>query len=146
MITIKANENEYKIEYGFAAAENKDIVQKMFNIASGVYFTKAQSASNEMSMYLIGTSELVGDIAGICKSAFYVGFLENNPVSPEESNSIMKIYMKENNLNFLTLYQQIRQCMEDDGFFELSGINAMLSEISASVKKSTAKKKVVSMK
>ena len=33
--------------------------------------------------------------------------------------------MKENKLSFKMLYEELRQCMEDDGFFDLSGLREM---------------------
>ena len=144
MINIKVNEEEYKIEFGFEAAENKDIVQKMFNIRSGAYFVKnAQVSNGEAEAVINGTSDMVADIASICTSAFYAGMLEHNPVSAEEAKSIMKEYMRANKLNFFTLYKQLGECMEDDGFFELSGITAMIREMSKPVSKKTANKKQI---
>lgn len=144
MINIKVNEEEYKIEFGFEAAENKDIVQKMFNIRSGAYFVKnAQVSNGEAEAVIKGTSDMVADIASVCTSAFYAGMLEHNPVSAEEAKSIMKEYMRANKLNFFTLYKQLGECMEDDGFFELSGITAMIQEMSKPVSKKTANKKQI---
>ena len=144
MINIKVNEEEYKIEFSFEAAENKDIVQKMFNIRSGAYFVKNAPTSNgEAETVINGTSDMVADIASICTSAFYAGMLENNPVSAKEAKSIMKEYMKANKLNFFTLYKQLGECMEDDGFFELSGITAMIQAMSKPVSKKIANKKQI---
>ena len=40
MKIITINNKEYTLEYTFKAAEHRDTVQKMFNIASGAYVAK----------------------------------------------------------------------------------------------------------
>ena len=68
---------------------------------------------------------MIAELPHICVTAFYAGLLENNPVSQEEAKTLMKAYMKENKLSFKMLYEELRQCMEDDGFFDLSGLREM---------------------
>lgn len=139
MKTIQIAGNEYTLEFSFAAAEHKSIVQKMFNALSGGYiFKHAQigangDQSNSAEAMIDGTAELVSEIPHICKDAFYAGLLEHNPVSMEESSNLMKAYMKENKLSFNKLYREIQTIMEDDGFFDLTGITEMLEEMNKTV-------------
>lgn len=128
MKTITINGKDLKLEFTYEAAECKELVQKMFGVVSGAYILKNGSKGKAAAIY-DGTAEMVGEIPQICKIAFYAGLLENNPVSVDESKELMKSYMKDNKLSYAGLYKEIKQCMEDDGFFELSGLNEMLRDM-----------------
>lgn len=130
MKNITINGQEYKIEFSFEAAEHKQTVQMMFNVLSGAYFFRNGKDSDKVAMAMInGVSEMVADIPHIAKTAFYAALLENNPVSVQESSDLMKQYMKDNKLSFNGLYEELKQCMEDDGFFDLSGLTEMIQKM-----------------
>lgn len=133
MKIIKIGEKEYKLEYTFAAAEHKETVQAMFNIMSGAYVIKnSPTKENEQSSttaMLNGVSEMVADIPHIVKTAFYAGLIENHKITEEQSYQLLKQYMIENKISFKKMYEDIRSYMEQDGFFELSGLNEMIEEM-----------------
>lgn len=141
MKLITVDGKEYKLEYSFMAVEHKETVQKMFDVLSGAYMIRkagiiedgggtSDSVANAM---LDGTGEMVADIPHIVKTAFYSGLLENHGVSESEAYEIMKAYMKENKISFKKLFDDIKECMEDDGFFDLSGLMDMLTEMEATM-------------
>lgn len=131
MKTITVNNKEYKLEFSIEAAEYKDIVQKMFKVLSGAYIVEeAQDMNNPTSMEIInGTANMIGDTADICKTAFYAALLEHNPLTHEESIRVMREYMKIRKLSYKTLNDELRKMMEDDGFFNLSGLNDMIKQM-----------------
>lgn len=140
MKTLIIGGNEYILEYSFEAAEHRGTVQKMFNVLSGAYLArqgvKGDETDKEVAAVMVdGVSAMVADIPHIVKTAFYSGLLENNPVSEEEANALMKQYMKENKISYNKLYEDIKTCMEEDGFFDLSGLTDMLKSMSQSMKK-----------
>ena len=145
MKTLTIGGNEYKLEYTFEASENRDTVQKMFKVLSGAYLmrkgvvideTDEEKAKEAMVNAMIdGSAEMVADVPHIVKSAFYAGLLEHNPKSEEEAYSLMKEYMKENKISYRKLFEDIKECMEDDGFFDLSGLTEMLQEMNGTPKK-----------
>lgn len=149
MKTLTINGNEYKLEFTFEASEHKDTVQKMFKILSGAYLmrkgvviddTDEEKAKEAMINAMIdGSAEMVADVPHIVRSAFYAGLLEHNPKSEEEAYSLMKEYMKENKISYRKLFEDIKECMEDDGFFDLSGLTEMLQEMNGGAKKKTPK-------
>lgn len=127
------DKKEYQIEFTFGAAECKDLVQKMFNILSGAFIFKHVSDEKSSAIAMIdGTAEMVAEIPHICKVAFYAGFLESNPVTQEESTVLMKKYMKETKLSYNGLYEFLKVCMEEDGFFDLSGLTEMIQKMNES--------------
>lgn len=136
MKTIKIGEKEYQMEFTFEAAECKGLVQSMFELLSGAYFAKKGLASEgnkaaTAAAMIDGTSEMVADVPHICRIAFYAGLLEHNPVSEGEAKELMKQYMKENKLSFNKLFEDLKQYMEDDGFFDLSGLTDMIQKMNA---------------
>lgn len=134
MKVLNIGGKEYKLEYSFEAAEHRDTVQKMFNVLSGAYLVRSgitgEEKKDEVAGAMIdGVSAMVADIPHIVKTAFYSGLLENNPVSEDEAVSLMKQYMKENKIGYNKLYEEIKSCMEDDGFFDLSGLTDMIQSM-----------------
>lgn len=131
MKTITVNGNEYKLTFSFEAAEYKDIVQKMFKVLCGAYVVEqAEDMQNPTTKDIVnGTASMIGDTADICITAFYAGLLEENPLSHEEAKTVMRDYMKENKLSYKKLYDELRNCMETDGFFDLSGLNDMIQQM-----------------
>ena len=145
MKTLKIGEKDYTLEYSFMAAEHNETVQKMFNVVSGAYLIKraniAEENKEDIAFAMIeGTGEMVADIPHIVKTAFYSGLLENHNVSQEEAYALMKQYMKENKISFRKLFDDIKECMEEDGFFDLSGLTEMLEEMNKSVEEQTKKR------
>lgn len=139
MKTITVNGKELKLEYSFEAAENRNVVQKMFCLISGAYMFKKidnpEASEIEMTYALFdGSAEMLSEVPHICRDAFYAGLLENNPVSENEAKNLMKQYMKVNKLSFLKLYEEISKIMQDDGFFELSGIKEMVEHMDEAAK------------
>lgn len=139
MKTITVNDVIYTLEYSFEAAEHKQTVQNMFNIMSGAYLLKGvtdidkDNKENVAIAMIEGTGDMVSDIPLIVKTAFYAGLLENHSFSEEEAHLIMKEYMKENKISFKKLFDDIKECMEEDGFFDLSGLTDMITEMNQSV-------------
>lgn len=145
MLNLKIGEKDYTLEYSFMAAEHNETVQKMFNVVSGAYLIKKTNLTGDnkediASAMIEGTGEMVADIPHIVKTAFYSGLLENHDVSQEEAYTLMKQYMKENKISFKKLFDDIKKCMEDDGFFDLSGLTEMMEEMNKSVETQTKKR------
>lgn len=134
MLEISINKKTYTLEYSFKAIKHKKLLKMMFDVMSGAYTAKKiiqageDNPANSLIAMFDGSSDMVADIPEICEIAFYAGLLENNPVSEEESYELMKQYMKENKVSFKKLYEDIRKCMEDDGFFDLSGLTETLEQ------------------
>lgn len=131
MKELTINGKDYKLEFSFDAAERKDFVSMMFRQVSGAAIIgNAKDIENPTAAEMIdGSINMISDLPHVCITGFYVGLLENNPVEKDEAKSLMKSYMKEKKIGFLDLYDELKQCMEDDGFFELSGIKKMLERM-----------------
>lgn len=146
MKTIQIGNEQYTLEFGFEAAENKAVVQRMFNALSMSYIGKRLDLDGENSKVEIaaamidGTADLVSDMPFICKDAFYAGLLEHHNVDFEKSKELMKQYMKEKKMSFKGLYEEIKETMEDDGFFDLTGLTEMVEDMNKTEKEEKAPK------
>ena len=136
MREITVNGKDYKLEFSFEAAERRSFVSMMFRIVSGAALLDgAEDMENPTPKDLInGSINMVSDIPHICRTGFFVGLMENNPLPEAEAKDLMKSYMKENKIGYADLYEDLRKCMEEDGFFELSGITKMLTQMSENQK------------
>ena len=131
MKIIEIDEKEYKLEFGFEAAEYKNLVQKMFKILCGAYVVESANNMEEPTAkdVINGTASMVGDLPEICTDAFYAGLIEHNSASKEEAKALMREFMKKEKISFMKLYTILKDCMEDDGFFNLSGLTDMMEEM-----------------
>lgn len=125
MKTITVDGKEYKLEFGFDAVEVGELVQKMFEMKSGLYIARSAQAGNNVGVAILdGTGEMLATVPRICILAIYAGCLEHNPVSMNEAKTLLKKYMKQEKKSFKDVYNEIiHPCMEDDGFFMTSGID-----------------------
>lgn len=131
MTTIKIGEKEYDLEFTFAAADEKNLIQSMFKIVSGAYFFNHGKEETMAAAMMNGTAEMVADLPMVCKQAFYAGLKEHHEgITYEEAIELMKAYMKENKMSFNALFQLLKTQMEEDGFFELTGIVEMMEQMS----------------
>lgn len=130
MKKFNINNQEYTLEFTFRAAEHENTVQNFFNFLSGAYMIGALKKNVSPAKAMTdGTAKMIADIPRVTKEAFYAGLLENHKVTEDEAYEIMKAYMKENKISFRKLFDDIKECMADDGFFELSGLTEMLTEL-----------------
>lgn len=141
MKTLAIGGKEYVLEFSFEAAENKNCVEKIFKMVSGGYIGQegvigeATETKQELASALInGTASMYAEMPDTVITAFYAGLLENNPVlNKAEAKKLLKQYFKENpneeSASFFGMYELIKECMEDDGFFKLTGLDKMLAEM-----------------
>lgn len=136
-MTISINGKNYDLEFTFAAADEKGLVQSMFKVVSGAYMFGGKENADSMAVAMIdGVAEMVADLPHICKQAFFAGLKEHDPdITYDGAVDLMKAYMKENKLSFNAMYQLLKTQMEEDGFFDLTGITEMLEQMGQKSKK-----------
>ncbi|XBX05062.1 hypothetical protein QMP26_32180 [Enterocloster clostridioformis] len=136
---------EYKVEFSFEAAEYKACVDKVFKVVSGGYIMKrgitGKEGKAEMAVAMMdGTADMISDMASLSITCFYAGLLENNPVKDEKAaKQLFKQFVKENpdddRASFLGMYEFLKGCMEEDGFFKLTGLDKYLKDMSEAMEK-----------
>ena len=130
MTILKINGKEYNLEFTFAAADEGKLIENMFKVISGAYFFSRGNEETMAAAMMNGTAEMIGDLPTICKQAFHAGLKEHHEgISFDEAVALMKAYMKENKISFNAMYQLLKAQMEEDGFFDLTGITEMMQEM-----------------
>lgn len=137
MMIINAEGKEYKIEFSFGAAECESIVQRMFAFVSGSYLL-AETDKNAVQGMFDGLTNMISDIPKTCITAVYAGCLDNNPVTMDEAKNLTRAYITEKRktnkgYGYKDLFEEIKKAMEDDDFFGLSGITAMIEEMNKNI-------------
>ena len=146
MKKITINGKEYTLEYSFDAAEDRDCVQAVFKILSGAYVARRAVGVNENdiigagSAIIDGMSDQATEIPHIVNVAFSAGLLENHEgITKEETKKLLRTYMKETKTSYMGMYELIRDCMEEDGFFDLSGLTEMIQAMNNAATEKTEK-------
>ena len=83
---------------------------------------------------------MFSDMASLSITCFYAGLLENNPVEDEKAaRQLFKQFVKENpdddRASYFGMYEFLKECMEEDGFFKLTGLDRYLKDMSESMAK-----------
>lgn len=139
MKTLTIGGKDYKIEFSFEAAEHKNCVDKAFKVVSGSYMVRRGNFGEDdkqgmMEMVIDGTADMVSDMPLVVPSFLYAGLLEHNPVSDEaEAKGLFKQFIKENpeddRASFYGMFDFLKQCMEEDGFFKLTGLDKLVEKM-----------------
>lgn len=150
MITIHVDDKEYVLRFGIRASLHKDLVNRMFKILTASYIVKGAGNENTgmMEAVLDGTAEMVADIPETVLIAFHAGLQQYHPMDNVASMDLLEKYMLCSGKTFSQLYEELKQGMEDDGFFDLSGLTDMINKMNTSIKESTeetTEQKVVKM-
>ena len=150
MKTLKIDDKEYILEFSFEAACHKQLINKMFKLMSGSYLGRSgltgaddETKAERASALIDGVADMYSDIPDTVITAFYAGFLENNAVLNEkEASKLLKQYFKENpddeSATFPGMFELIKECMQDDGFFKRTGLDKMIESQIAAMTAETA--------
>lgn len=136
MKTLKIGDKEFVLEYSFAAAEHKECIDKVFKMMSGGYIGKyglfgdnEPSKAEKAAALVDGTASMFAELPDTVITAFYAGLMENNAVmNKKEAKTLLRQYFKENpdQASFMSMFNTIKECMEEDGFFKLTGLDEMM--------------------
>lgn len=143
MVEIKINGKDYKIEYSFAAAENNQLLENMFKVASQSYImnelSKAKTEEDANMAIFNGSAKMIADVPKIAQIAFISGFDEyHNDLSIEDRKELLKAYIKAEKLSLRGLFDRVKEWMETDGFFDLTGLNETVQEMTENIEKAVA--------
>lgn len=165
MKILMIGDKEYKLEYSFAAATHKELINKVFKMLSGSYIgqqglfgDKNETKKEIASAFIEGSATMFSETPETVIVAFQAGLMENNAVlNRKEATNLLKQYFVENAdspyASFPGMFNLIKECMEEDGFFKLTGMDEMLKamwvepeEPEMPKAKSTSGKKTASQK
>ena len=148
MKSLTIGGKEYQIEFSFEAAEYKNCVDTALKLLTGAYLipdTKSSAKedvaeqSRNVAMEMIsGTAGMLTSLPQITATFLYAGLMEHNPVADEqEAKKLMRQFIKENpdddRASYVGFQQFLVGCMEDDGFFKLTGLDKMAEQMNKAV-------------
>lgn len=140
MKTLSIGNKEYDLEFSFEAAKHKQLINKMFKMMSGSYLGRSgltgsvdETKADRAAALIDGVSDMYSDIPGTVITAFYAGLMENNAVLNEsEAKKLLKQFFKEHpddeSATFPGMFNLLKECMQDDGFFKLTGLDKVLEK------------------
>ena len=146
MKTLNIGDKEYVLEFSFQAAKHKQLINKMFKMLSGSYLGRSgltgaedETKADRASALIDGVADMYAEMPDTVITAFYAGLMENNAVMNEaEAWKLLKQYFKDFRMyadaaTFPGMFDLIKQCMQDDGFFKLTGLDKMLENQAAAM-------------
>ena len=144
MKTLNIGDKEYVLEFSFMAAKHKQLINKMFKMLSGSYLGRSgltgaedETKADRASALIDGVADMYAEMPDTVMTAFYAGLMENNAVMNEaEAGKLLKQYFKDSHdesATFPGMFDLIKECMQDDGFFKLTGLDKMLENQAAAM-------------
>ena len=145
MKTLNIGDKEYVLEFSFQAAKHKQLINTMFKMLSCSYLGRSgltgaedETKADRASALIDGVADMYAEMPDTVITAFYAGLMENNAVMNEaEAGKLLKQYFKDNSKDdaatFPGMFDLIKECMQDDGFFKLTGLDKMLENQAAAM-------------
>ena len=144
MKKLTIENEEYTLEYTIGAAYNTEMVEKTILMQTGAYLMDDVNKGSLGLAY--GSAKALSEIPKLCSLYFNAGLQEHHKLKAADSDRLMFMYMKENNLNFTALYKELQEVLNEDGFFEIIGLTEMLAEQNKEIEKSIKQAKAIKKK
>lgn len=138
MRELKINGKVYILKFTHKAAKCQKCVQKVFELATGSSLMKGISDENKptLSGMLTGVAIQVSEIPLLCDTLMYAGLKAENPVdTEEEAGDLLISYMEETGKSYAEILDSFKECLVEDGFFKISGIDQMIQNMNEAMEK-----------
>ena len=144
MLKLTIGGKEYTFEFSIEASMYNECTENITEL-----FMKIAEAENNQDLKTMLSS--VSNIPNVAMTMTYAGLLENHgPLGDGsvkcmyDAKKIVKQYMHEHKEDgegdFFSLMNKMVSCMEDDGFFELTGLKKLMTEAETEVEKTPKRK------
>lgn len=144
MREIKIDGKIYIIKFTHKAAKCQNCVQKVFELATGTTAMRGLSTDKEptLSDMISGVAMQVAEIPSLCDTLMFAGLKAENPVETEEQAGDLLIqYMEETGKGYAEIFESFKECMAEDGFFKIAGIEDMIQSMNKSVEETMESQK-----
>lgn len=136
MREIKIKGKIYTIKFTHKAAKCQNCVQRVFELLTGTMAMGNLPTDREPTLAdminSVGTQ--VAMIPSLCDTMMYAGLKAENPVATEEEAGDLLIeYMEETGKNYAEIFESFKECMTEDGFFKIAGIEDMIQSMNKSI-------------
>lgn len=137
MKVLEIGGKSYTVEYSIEASLYSDCTVKVIDLMSAMDSKNPKEVIGKMA-----------DIPQVTITMLHAGLLENHSDEIEdekETKALLKKYLAEHKDdeggNFYSVLELLLECMGDDGFFKLIGLEAMFEKTAKETKKPQAVKK-----
>lgn len=137
MREIKINGKIYTIKFTHKAAKCQNCVQSVFELVTGTVMMGNLPTDREptISDMINSVGIQVAKIPSLCDTLMFAGLKAENPVATEEEAGDLLIeYMEETGKNYTEIFESFKECMTEDGFFKIAGIEDMIQKMNKSMK------------
>lgn len=137
MREIKIKGKPYIIKFTHKAAKCQNCVQKVFELATGTIAMGNLPTDREPTLadMINVTSAQVAMIPSLCDTMMFAGLKAENPVeTEEEAGDLLIEYMEEIGKGYAEIFESFKECMEEDGFFKIAGIEDMAKNMNKSIR------------
>ena len=144
MRELKINGKIYILKFTHKAAKCQKCVQKVFELLTGASVMRGMDNREEPTLagMLTGVAYQVGEIPSLCDTLMYAGLKAENPVdTEEEAGDLLISYMEETGKDYAEIFESLKECMEEDGFFKISGIDQMIQSMNEAMEKEDPEEK-----
>lgn len=145
MKRITIGEKEYTIEYSIEASLYDECTISVMDVFVKAGMSEAYAKTGDARAAM---DEMLSTMAGLPNrvvTLFYAGLLEHHGAdgdksvkSREDAKRLLKTYLTENKKSYMDVNNELMQIIVDDNFFDLIGLNEMLTE--TTVKRGRKKK------
>lgn len=144
MREIKIDGKIYIIKFTHKAAKCQSCVQKVFELATGTTTMRGLSTDKEPTLgdMISGVAMQVAEIPSLCDTLMFAGLKAENPVkTEEEAGDLLIQYMEETGKGYAEIFESFKECMAEDGFFKIAGIEDMIQRMNKSVEETMESQK-----
>ena len=137
MREIKINGKIYTIKFTHKAAKCQNCVQSVFELVTGTVMMGNLPTDREptISDMINSVGMQVAKIPALCDTLMFAGLKAENPVATEEEAGDLLIeYMEETGKGYVEIFESFKECMTEDGFFKIAGIEDMIRKMNKSMK------------
>ena len=126
MKTINVNSKQYVLEFTFEAAMHEACVENVIGLIDGMAIAQA---NNDVNGYVSGIAKAPKTVINM----MYAGLLEhhgNEIKTVKDASNLIKEYFAEHkddeSGNFISLMSLLIECMDEDGFFKMIGLEEIM--------------------
>lgn len=125
---------DYTFEFSIEASLYSEVTEKVTSLMVGAGYS--QSEEEDSKEQVKGMLATMSDIPTVAMTMFYAGLIEHHGAlgdgrvkSIKDAKALVKTYLAEHTDddkgNFYAIMQEMMECMADDDFFKLIGLDKM---------------------
>ena len=128
MKTIKIGDNLYTFEYSIEASLYPPCTELIMDTFINLGVGEAAAESQDVNTMVDTLKKTVSFMPTKTVSLFHAGLLEHHNFNEKESKELLKQYLKESGKAYPDVLSELMECLGEDNFFNLIGLNKMFAK------------------